>query len=102
MAPWIPSGYISPIVAGSLRASCTASFHTTMFSFFPVMSEPHFSLFTGGLVAGVKHQRPGQGEGAVVSAPGAFAAAHGFDKVLHHRLVRPSGFRNHLIVCVLA
>ncbi len=59
MAPWMPLGYISAMVSGSLRASWTPSFHTRMFSL-SVMSEPHFALFEGGLVAGVEHQGTGQ------------------------------------------
>jgi predicted dehydrogenase len=37
-----------------------------MFSFFAVMSEPHFALLAGRLVAGIKHKGPGRAHQAVV------------------------------------
>src|SRR6476659_5326730 len=97
----MPLGYISAMVSGWLRASWTPSFHTRMLSL-SVMSEPHFALFEGGLVAGIEHQCTAQCQGAVVGAPHSLAAADGFHKVLHHGIVRPTRFGHHFVVRVFA
>src|ERR671926_264619 len=97
----MPAGYISTIVSGWLLASWTPSFQTRILSF-SVMSEPHFTLFEGGFVAGVEHQGARQGEGPVVGSPHGLPAADGVHEVLDHRLVRPAGLRDHHVVGVLA
>src|SRR6476620_6411355 len=97
----MPAGYISAMVSGWLFASWTPSFQTRMLSF-SVMSEPHFTLFEGGFVAGVEHQGTGQGQRAVVAAPHGLAAADGVHEVLPPSLVRPARLRHHHVVGVLA